>query len=175
MGPITVPLHFRLRTLVLVVASYRLQLWDHISNHCYNPFFHSSNAFSSSTLCQIFLLSFTISAPEFSILTSSFSISNNVFASYFLVLASVNLIALSSTSWSLPFPPVLPCPLLTFTRFSTSLRFAIAIVSLYVASHLLLCCRLCYQNLAGPKEGKVMGQRGKLSDNNGMMSQSHNN
>jgi len=140
----------------------------------------------------IFPSLFVLQSSQFSPL--SIAISNNVATSYFLasivhlfccpllriwfsffLLALVNLISLSSTSWSVPLPPVLPCPLLNFTRFSTSLRFAIVIVFLYVASHLLLCCRLCYQNLAGPKEGKAMGERGKLSDNNGTMSHSHNN
>ena len=50
MGPITMPLLFLLGTLVLVVASYRLQLWDHISNHCSNACFHFFIAFPSSTL-----------------------------------------------------------------------------------------------------------------------------
>ena len=88
----------------------------------------------------------------------------------FLVLASVTLISLSSTSLSLPFPPLIPSPLLMLTRFSASLRFAFIITSLYVERPLLLCCRLWYHNLAGLKEGNPMGQRDKLSDNNGTMS-----
>ena len=50
MGPIAIPLLCLLGTLVLVVVSYRLQLWDHISNHCSNACFHSSVAFPSSKL-----------------------------------------------------------------------------------------------------------------------------
>ena len=58
MGLITIPLLCLLGTLVLVVASYRLQLWDHISNYCSSNCFQLSILILSSTLALSTFFSF---------------------------------------------------------------------------------------------------------------------
>ena len=161
------PLLFLLGTLVLVVTSYRPQLWDNISNHCSNACFHFSIAFPNSTIAlSIFssflhyLWSIVVNSHFFHLLSQLVFPPPTSWLQLFVSIVGPSCVVYSGfwswlqELWSI-FPPLIHpyiCRISFLLLFSLSLaslpslRFAIVIAS-YVASHLLLCCRLCYHKI----------------------------